>query len=212
MTTPSAAAAAAMLLLLAALPLIAGPYALGVGFQLLMWIALTQSWVLLSGLTGYVSLGHAVFYGLGGYVTVLSWQALPLPVAVALSGAVAALFALAVGYPVLRVRGPYFVILTFGLAEFVKYIVIDIEAALGKFGRLMMGAPRTRRAVLARCWALAAACDAMRPARRRSPFRRGPARHPRERGRGRDGGRAGRALQADGLRGSRPSFPAWSAG
>ena len=141
MRAPHAAAAVGLLLLLAALPLVGGSYVLGVGFQLLMWIALTESWVLLSGLTGYVSLGYAVFYGLGGYVAVLTWQALPLPVAVALSGAVAALFALVVGYPVLRVRGPYFVILSFGLAELVKYIVINIEAALGKFGRLMLGAP-----------------------------------------------------------------------
>jgi branched-chain amino acid transport system permease protein len=131
----------AAVLLLTALPFAAGTYVLGVGFQLLMWIALTQSWVLLSGFTGYVSLGHAVFYGLGGYLTVLTWQVLPLPAAIVLAGAAAALFALVIGYPVMRVRGPYFVILTFGLAELVKYTVINIEAALGKFGRLMLGAP-----------------------------------------------------------------------
>ena len=126
---------------MAVLPLLAGDYYQGVGFQLLMWIALTQSWVLLSGFTGYISLGHAVFYGLGGYLTVLTWHIVPLPLAIPLSGLVAALFASLIGYPVMRVRGPYFVILTFGLAELVKYIVINVEAALGKFGRLMMGAP-----------------------------------------------------------------------
>jgi branched-chain amino acid transport system permease protein len=42
------------------------------------------------------------------------------------------------------VRGPYFVILTFGLAEFVKYIVIDIEARASKFGRLVLGGPDPR--------------------------------------------------------------------
>jgi len=126
---------------MATLPLFAGDYYQGVGFQLLMWIALSQSWVLLSGLTGYISLGHAVFYGLGGYLTVLTWHIVPLPLAIPLSGLAAALFAALIGYPVMRVRGPYFVILTFGLAELVKYIVINVEAALGKFGRLMMGAP-----------------------------------------------------------------------
>lgn len=141
MTHLAVLAAVAAVLLLAALPFAAGTYVLGVGFQLLMWIALTQSWVLLSGFTGYVSLGHAVFYGLGGYLTVLTWQALPLPAAIVLAGVAAALFALVIGYPVMRVRGPYFVILTFGLAELVKYTVINIEAALGKFGRLMLGAP-----------------------------------------------------------------------
>ena len=107
-----------------------------------MWIALTESWMVLSGLTGYVSLGHAVFYGLGALCDGAD-----------LAGAAAAGWRCrwrrrrrvashwSIGYPVLRVRGPYFVILTFGLAELVKYIVINIEAALGKFGRLMLGAP-----------------------------------------------------------------------
>jgi branched-chain amino acid transport system permease protein len=126
---------------MAILPLMAGDYYLGVGFQLLMWIALTQSWVMLSGMTGYISLGHAVFYGLGGYLTVLTWHIVPLPLAIPMGGLAAALFAGLIGYPVMRVRGPYFVILTFGLAELVKFVVINIEAALGKFGRLMMGAP-----------------------------------------------------------------------
>jgi branched-chain amino acid transport system permease protein len=42
---------------------------------------------------------------------------------------------------VLRVRGPYFVILTFGLAEFVKYVVMAIEAYLDQFGRLVLDVP-----------------------------------------------------------------------
>ncbi len=34
-----------------------------------MFVALTYSWNLISGYTGYVSLGHAVFFGFGGYAT-----------------------------------------------------------------------------------------------------------------------------------------------
>src|SRR5215475_1570828 len=100
------------------LPLAAGPYGLGIGLSLLMWIALAESWALFSGLSGYVSLGHAVFYGVGAYVTVLSWQELPLWLSVVLGGLAAALLALCLGWPCLRVRGPYFVILTLGIAEF----------------------------------------------------------------------------------------------
>ena len=44
----------------AAVPWLGGDYAIGVALNLLMWIALTQSWVVLSAMTGYVSLGHAV--------------------------------------------------------------------------------------------------------------------------------------------------------
>lgn len=131
----------ALLAVFAVLPTLLGTYGQGVMFQLFAWIALTASWVAFSGMTGYISLGHAVFYGLGGYVMALSWMTLPLWVALPLSAVVAALFAFLAGLPSLRVRGPYFVILTFGLAEFVKFIVIAIESSLGMSGRLLLGAP-----------------------------------------------------------------------
>jgi branched-chain amino acid transport system permease protein len=125
----------------AAVPLVAGDYYIGVGLSLLMYVALTQSWTLLSGMTGYVSLGHVVFYGLGAYVAVLLWREVPLAAIVALAALAAFLFAALIGLPALRVRGPYFVILTFGLAELAKYIVIVIEGWLGKFSRVVFGAP-----------------------------------------------------------------------
>jgi len=125
----------------AALPLMAGDYFVGVALWLLMYVALTQSWTVLSGMTGYVSLGHVVFYGLGGYVAALAWGALPLIAIVPLAGLAAFLLAVLIGLPVLRVRGPYFVILTFGVAELVKHVVVAIEGWLGKFSRVLFGAP-----------------------------------------------------------------------
>ncbi len=124
-----------------ALPFWGSNYLLGVGFALCSWIALVQSWTVLSAMTGYISLGHAVFFGLGAYVVALSWGAMPMAAGLVLAGVAAGVFALIVGMPVLRVRGPYFVILTFGLAELVKYLVIILEAELGSFSRLMFGAP-----------------------------------------------------------------------
>lgn len=125
----------------AGMPLVLDPYALGVVLSVLMWIALAESWAMFSGLSGYVSLGHAVFYGVGAYVTVLLWNVLPFWLSVPLGGAAAALLALCLGWPCLRVRGPYFVILTLGISEFVKYIVVSTEAALGRNGRLLIGTP-----------------------------------------------------------------------
>ena len=63
----TAALLSILVLAFAALPLGAGDYFIGVGLSVLMYVALTQSWTVLSGMTGYVSLGHVVFYGLGGY-------------------------------------------------------------------------------------------------------------------------------------------------
>lgn len=126
---------------LAVLPFVANDYVVGIGLTLLMWLALTQSWCLLSKMTGYVSLGHVVFYGIGAYLVVVTWQEIALPLAILGAGLLAALVAALVGLPVLRVRGPYFVILTFGLAELVKYIITWMESASGVASRILFGAP-----------------------------------------------------------------------
>jgi branched-chain amino acid transport system permease protein len=136
-----AAVGLALALLACVVPAFAGAYWIGVGIALLSWIALTESWVVFSGMTGYVSLGHAVFFGLGAYIAALFWQDIDLWLLVPLAGLTAVALALLVGWPSLRVRGPYFVILTFGIAEFVKYVVVAIEAALGSTGRLLLGTP-----------------------------------------------------------------------
>jgi branched-chain amino acid transport system permease protein len=121
--------------------LFASDYWIGFGISLLAAIALTESWAILSALSGYISLGHVVFYGLGAYLMVVTWNVIPLPLALVLAAIGACGFAFVVGLPVLRVRGPYFVILTFGVAELVKYVLIAIEAALGRASRLILGAP-----------------------------------------------------------------------
>ena len=56
----------------------ADEYVLGIGFTIFMYIALSQSWVVLSGLTGYISLGHVVFFGSGAYVFALMWGLVPI--------------------------------------------------------------------------------------------------------------------------------------
>jgi branched-chain amino acid transport system permease protein len=124
-----------------ALPFVANGYFVGVGFTLLVWIALTESWIVISGMTGYISLGHVVFVGIGAYIAAMTWLVLPIWAILPLAGLAAAALAMFVGYPCLRVRGPYFVILTFGISELVKYIVVNIEAALAVSGRVLFGAP-----------------------------------------------------------------------
>lgn len=138
--------------LVALLPWFGNEYFVGVGLTVLMWLALTPSWCVLSRLTGYVSLGHVVFYGLGAYLVVITWQQLPLWAAIPLAGVLAAGFAALVGGPALRVRGPYFVILTFGLAELVKFSIMAVESAMGTAARILFGAPD----LLAVYWMMAA--------------------------------------------------------
>ena len=137
----SLAAAAVGLAFALLLPFLVGDYGIEFTITLVIWIALAQSWVILSGYTGYVSLGHSAFVGTGAYVLVLTWGLVPFWLGLILAAGASGLLALIVGAPCLRVKGPYFVILTLGVAEFVKYVVINIEASLSKFGRLLIGAP-----------------------------------------------------------------------
>ncbi|MEE9375962.1 MAG: branched-chain amino acid ABC transporter permease [Rhizobiaceae bacterium] len=74
---------------------------------------------ILFGLTGYLSFGHAVFIGVGSYVSVWSFKLLTMNVlpAIAFSVIVAGLFAYIIGYVSLRRSGIYFSILTLAFAQ-----------------------------------------------------------------------------------------------
>ncbi|MCP5084146.1 MAG: branched-chain amino acid ABC transporter permease [Alphaproteobacteria bacterium] len=74
---------------------------------------------ILFGLTGYLSFGHAVFIGVGSYVSVWCFKLLTMNIipAVALSVLMAGLFAAAIGYVSLRRSGIYFSILTLAFAQ-----------------------------------------------------------------------------------------------
>jgi branched-chain amino acid transport system permease protein len=98
-----------------------------------MWIALAGSWNLISGLTGYVSFGHVAFYGAGAYtgailVTSAGWS---WPVAALAGGAAAGVLALLIGYPCLRLKGPYFAIAMLGLNEVLRALVSYFEGLTG---------------------------------------------------------------------------------
>lgn len=109
----------AVLVLLAAAPLFVGRATTSFLFFLLMWVALSQSFNLFTGLTGYVNFGFVVFYGIGGYAMTLSLIRLDLPIylAIVFGGAVAAIFAALISLPALRLRGAYFAIAMLSLAQ-----------------------------------------------------------------------------------------------
>lgn len=121
------------LALLALYPLVASGYGIRFMLQLFMWVALAQSWNLISGLTGYVSFGHVAFFGTGAYatgilVTTHGWHWIPGSLA---GGAAAVLLALVIGYPCLRLKGPYFAIAMLGLNEVMRVVVSYFEGLTG---------------------------------------------------------------------------------
>ncbi len=102
----------------------------------LMYAALSQSWNILGGYCGQISLGHALYFGLGAYTTALLFTKFGvLPWFGMLGGGlIAALIALALGYPCFRLRGHYFVIATIVIAETVYLLFLNWDwagAALG---------------------------------------------------------------------------------
>jgi aldehyde dehydrogenase (NAD+) len=131
-----------LLLGLAVFPLFAPAYYVALGLALMADVALASAWALFSGPTRYLSLAAAAFYGAGAYSTaVLAARLLwPLPV---LAGAVGGgLLALPVGLLSLRLRGPYFALLTFGLSEMVRHLVIWYESRFtGTVGRIIAVQP-----------------------------------------------------------------------
>ncbi|MBU1335453.1 MAG: branched-chain amino acid ABC transporter permease [Alphaproteobacteria bacterium] len=74
---------------------------------------------ILFGLTGYLSFGHAAFFGVGSYTAVWSFKLLSLDAipAMLFAIAVSGVFALVIGYLSLRRSGIYFSILTLAFAQ-----------------------------------------------------------------------------------------------
>lgn len=74
---------------------------------------------ILFGLTGYLSFGHAAFFGVGSYAAMWSFKLLSLNAipAILFAVAIAGVFALVIGYLSLRRSGIYFSILTLAFAQ-----------------------------------------------------------------------------------------------
>jgi branched-chain amino acid transport system permease protein len=95
---------------------------------------------LLVGAGGMVSLGHAAFYGLGGYTvavassrgagTLLEHAALAWPLAML----VGAVFALLIGAISLRTRGVYFIMITLAFAQMLYYVFVSLKVIGGDDG------------------------------------------------------------------------------
>jgi len=131
---------AVSLVVLAVYPLQGTGYGIRTMLQLFMWIALAQSWNLISGLTGYVSFGHVAFFGMGAYTTAILVTKLGWPwLAACLAGGVMAMvLALVIGWPCLRLKGPYFAIAMLGLNEVLRVIVSYYEGLTGGGSGLSM--------------------------------------------------------------------------
>lgn len=82
---------------------------------------------IVTGYAGQLSVGSAAFMAIGAFATynlVLRVPGLPLPVAIALGGVIAALFGVLVGLPSLRLQGFYLIVSTLAAQFFVQWVFV----------------------------------------------------------------------------------------
>jgi branched-chain amino acid transport system permease protein len=91
------------------------------------------SWDLLSGFTGQMNFGHALFFGVAAYTSALIniHVGLPPPLTIPLGALAAVLAGLVIGIPCLRLRGPYLALATLAFPLILDGVVRAIPSVTG---------------------------------------------------------------------------------
>jgi branched-chain amino acid transport system permease protein len=139
--------AALFLIALVCAPIFADRYLLSVLTLVLYFAYLGQAWNLMMGYAGQLSLGHALYVGVGAYVAALLWVYFGIGPWLGVFAAVfvAAMFGALIGWLAFRfgVSGVYFALLTIAFAEFMR-IAFDHFGFAGGSGGLFIPYDATR--------------------------------------------------------------------
>jgi branched-chain amino acid transport system permease protein len=131
--------------LLAVLPPWMSPYNVSMLLTIFMYVALAGSWNLFSGMTGYVSLGHGLFFGIGAYSFAVATAVFNLPAVMGLVLAVVvpgiAGFVIGLALLTTRIRIAYFAVVMLGLNEITKTIVANMKSIGSSYGLTLPGLP-----------------------------------------------------------------------
>jgi branched-chain amino acid transport system permease protein len=105
-------------------------------FTVLRAVALASSLNIILGYTGYVSFGHIVFFGMGGYVGfyMLTQQGWSLWTSMLVGGLASGTLAFLLGSAILRLRGAYFALATIGVNEAVRAFINNFGPFGGPIG------------------------------------------------------------------------------
>jgi branched-chain amino acid transport system permease protein len=131
---------------LIAFPAFAGPYVLSVATLILYFAYVGQAWNVMMGFAGQLSLGHALYVGVGGYAAgalffhwgIGPWAGLWLAMALCV------LFGLVIGFLAFRfgISGVYFALLTIAFAEFTRIGFDHLDWTGGPGGMFLKVAQR----------------------------------------------------------------------
>jgi len=102
----------------------------------MLFASLSQAWNLIGGFAGQVSFGHSTFFGIGAYAALVLLKKYGISPwgGMLIGGGIAALVAIAIGFPVFRLKGHYFAISTFAVAEIMERLFMNwdyVEGAIG---------------------------------------------------------------------------------
>lgn len=128
---------AVLLIALGLLPLVVeSTYYRGLIVLTLLYAGLSQGWNVLGGYCGQISLGHALYFGIGAYTSTLLFTRFGIPPTLGLfaGAALAALAALLVGWPCFRLSGHYYAIATLVVGLMALLLVNNwdfVNAAMG---------------------------------------------------------------------------------
>jgi branched-chain amino acid transport system permease protein len=127
------------------LPSVSSDYVVLVTFRIFEYAALGQAWNLLAGYGGLVSLGSGAFVGIGMYGTakLVIDHGWPVPAALAVGGAFAAVFAALVSPALFRLRGLYFVVATLVLAQALQIWMFNWNGLGGSAGLFLTNSAPT---------------------------------------------------------------------
>ncbi|WP_026869564.1 ABC transporter permease subunit [Inquilinus limosus] len=137
---PSLLALAGLLAALVVLPVLIGDdFVYHVFITVCVFAALSTAWNIVGGFAGQLSLGHAIFYGLGAYVGVILMNLGVSPWLGMFAGAaVAVVVAIAISYPCFRLRGPFFSLATIAFLEVFRVVALHFRDLTGGANGLMI--------------------------------------------------------------------------
>jgi len=118
---------------LLAIPLLTqNTYYLGIFITITIFAIYASSWNFLAGFVGQVSFGHAIFLGMGGYITayLLRFHNVPWQISLILGGLTSVLVAFLIGILTLRLKGPYLALGTMALSTFILAIFMNEKLAI----------------------------------------------------------------------------------
>jgi branched-chain amino acid transport system permease protein len=105
------------------------PYVLHMGVMLFLAIIQGQAWNVIGGYTGQYSVGHAAYFGVGCYVTMMLLELAQIPPWWGIWAAMAAsvLLSVVIGAITFRLRGPYFVLASIAVAEIIRLAALHYK-------------------------------------------------------------------------------------